>query len=801
MMRLLLKSTALRVVLFFFIVQQVTTAATDKVIGNLTHTEIELSAVVEAFSKKHGKLILPNDGVLAALRPRKATIILPTELRDLDQNSDLWEQVYESILNIYGYTLVKKGDLYRLVPVKDTTKLPIPVIESEDGHLLNEKSERIVTQVIQLKHVVSDVVRPLFRYVSQVSAPLPLPDKKTLVITASESDLRYFNKMLSIFDKPTDEPYIQTYVLNRAVASQVKNHIQNYFNVERARAKGAVNPSQQAFILPDDNTNRLLVSAIESDHQTVKDFLEFFDAEVQDTTIHRPIEIYKLKNSDAEAVAKKLDQVLKGRKSNSPADKNKKEDIPTIVPFEELNALIISVEEPETFRYVKEVIDMLDVKRAQVYIASTIVEVNNSNSFNFGATFGGGKAPSGPNKFGIIAGGDNGGAGTFAVSTASSVLPHGATVDVNPIQSGLSLAFPYGGFDFIPLVLTAAEQDNNINVLANPSIICDDNEKASIEITEERSFNTTTNSGTTTAVTSFGGFNEAGIVLDITPTISSDNFLKLEITQNVDRFQNESGSATQVRQKRKATTVVTIPNKTSVVIGGLTKTESSSGKTAVPVLHKIPVLGNLFKSKGDSQSNSTLYFFITPEIITDFDELRKISDRLHDRMGRDSDDITRDNPIFKDARNYSLEETPKETKPKAKKKQTMSKATVSHKPSPLPLLKAVFTQHSLSKWLKPGQAMPLALALIENRIAQPGLLPDYTKTFFDPSKLDSTFKDTLVRANRELAAMGPEQREMTLNAFNQHLVAELERLDRVSGGRRDNQANTETGPNHLKLLP
>jgi general secretion pathway protein D len=768
MMRLLPKSTAFKAVLFFFVAHFAivsSLAARDKIIGNLTQTEVELSAVVEAFSKRYGKVILPNDGVLAALRPRKATIVLPNNLRDFEQNAALWDQIYNSILSIYGYTLIKKGDLYRLVPVKDATKLPTPIRTDGDGHALNEKSERIITQVIQLKHVVSDIVRPLFRYVSEVSAPLALPDKKTLVITAAESDLNYFTKMLELFDKPTEAPYIKTYNLERAIASQVKNHIQNYFNVERARAKGAVNPSQQAFLLPDDSTNRLLVSAVEKDHKTVVDFLKFFDADVKETTTFRPITIYKLKNSDAEAVAKKLDQVIKAKKSKVPADKNKKEDIPTIVPFEELNALIISVEEEETFRYVQDVIDMLDVKRNQVYIASTIVEVNNSNSFDFGATFGGGSAPR-SSKFGVVAGGSYGTvAGTAAgvpgfADGVNNVLPRGATV-VPEVGGPLTLAFPYGGFDFIPLVLKAAESDTNINVLANPSIICDDNEHAVIEITEERSFNTTTTA--TTSVTSFGGFNEAGIVLDIKPTISSDNFLKLEITQNVDRFEDNIGDQ-QVRQKRKATSVVTIPNKTSVVVGGLTQVRNSKGMTGIPLLHKIPVIGHAFKSKSDSLSNDTLYFFITPEIITDFDELRDITDRLHDRMGDDSSEDTRENPIFKDIRNKERHPT----------KQA----------STLPLLKAVFTNRSLDKWVKPGQAMPLALEMIQNRATQPGLFPSYTRPFFDESKLDGTFRDTLMRCNAELDAMSAAQRSKELEAFNRHVVAELEKLDRLRADGR-----------------
>jgi general secretion pathway protein D len=665
---------------------------------------------------------------------------------------------------MYNYTMVKKGDFYRLIPLKNSSKMATPIIVGTDGQPLNAKSERVVTQVITLKHVSSDVVRPLFRYVSNVSAPQALADKKTLVITAAESELEYFQSILKVFDVPSDVPYIQSYDLVRAIPSQVRTNIQNYFTVEQQRT-GVKKNSEKPFLLADDSTSRLLVSAIKSDHQIVEDFIAFFDQDVTETTTFRPIEIYRLKNAKAEEIAKKLDQVLKSRKGNSSKDpKAKKEDIPTIVPFEQLNALIISVEESETFRYVKDVIDMLDVKRKQVYISSTIVEVSNSNSFDFGATFGVGKVPGGSSDLGLILGGDVGGAGTITYDATGSTLSRGVTLEPN-LGSGLTAAIPYGSLDYIPMVLQAAETDSNINVLATPSIVCDDNEHAVIEITEERQFNTTT-TNSSTSNTSFGGFNEAGIVLDIKPTISSDNFLKLEITQNVDRFTSDPGED-QVRQKRKATTVVTMPNRTSVVIGGLTQSNSDNRQTAIPVLHKIPVLGNLFKSKSDSANSNTLYFFITPEIITNFDELGDITNRLYSNMERDTDDNTRNHPDFKSIDN------------RKRKEDDLKKASIDNDleaSNPLPLLKSVFTDRSLSKWVIQGEAQNFAHAIITNRGKFNELLPDYTQPFFNEVELDMSFVETLSRARDQILLFPVERQIEIVNAFNLHLVGELEKV-------------------------
>jgi general secretion pathway protein D len=770
MVRIFSKSTALKAVLFFFMAGASVEGAPEKVVGGLLHKEIEIGSIIEAFSKQTGKVIVPNKGALESVKNQKATIILPSDLRNMEQNAELWDQIFQNILSIYGYTIIKKGDIYRLVPSGDIKKMPVPIID-EEGYPLSDKSERIVTQVIRLKFVQHSAIGPFAAFISaNGGAFLPLQDKerKTIIVTASESDLKYFLSLVSIFDVPDETVFtFKVYSLKRAVPSQIKAQVESYLATTSQRDGAPKPPTEKPYIALDDSTNRLLVSATPEDHKSIEKLIEFFDADIKQTQVFKPIEIYRLKNSNAESVAKKLDQVLKSKASTTTKDPNKKEDIPTIVPFEELNALIISVEEPDTFRYIKDVIDMLDVKRNQVYIASTIVEVNKANGFNFGLTFGAGSAPGGKGQFGIIGGGDVGGAGTITYDTTGTVLSRGATV-APTVGSGLSLAFPYGGMDFIPVVMKAAETDSDISVLANPSIICDDNEHAVIEITEQRQFNTTTYNGSTTSNTSFGGFNDAGIVLDIKPTISSDSFLKLELTQNVDRFLSDPGQD-QIRNKRKATTVVTIPNKTSVVIGGLTESNLNKSKSMLPFLSKIPLLGELFKSRNNSNSEKTLYFFITPEIITNFEELAKISDRHHDRMGKVSTQETRDNQIFKDARND-------------KTKYGVQGAAQENKT--LDLLKSVFTRRSLSKWIKTGQAKPLSFAIIEHRTTSPGLLPEYTRAYFDEDKLDSNFQDTLLAANAQLEKVSPEERIETQTAFNQYLIKELQNTN-DEPGRRD----------------
>jgi type II secretory pathway component GspD/PulD (secretin) len=647
-----------------------------------------------------------------------------------------------------------------------------PIMVDEDGHMLNEKSERIVTKVIRLKHISNQSVAMLNNYISRVTPPIRLGDNKTLVVTASEAEIKYYEDILKLFDVPSEVPFLKTYTLERAIPTQVKTHVERFIaSMQSSRAGGTKKVTTKAIVIADDATGRMLVSAIEEDHQVTQTLVDFFDQDVAETTTFRPIEIYKLKNAKADEISKTLDQVLKAKRSSTPRDpKAKKEDIPTIVPFEQLNALIISVEEPETFRYVKDVIDMLDVKRKQVYIASTIVEVTNNSLFDFGTALGVGKAPTSNRGFGGILGTatDGNGAATVTIDPTQGTLSRGVTLLPNA-TAGITASLQYGTSDFIPMVIRAAETDSNITIIATPSIVCDDNEKALIEITEQRQFNTTTTNSNTTNQT-FGGFNDAGKVLDITPTISSDDFLKLELSLNYDRFTSDAGQD-QVRLKRKATTTVTIPNRTSVVIGGLTDSDISNNKRAVPLLHKIPVLGNLFKSKSDKNLSTTIYFFITPEIINNFDDLGDITDRLYNNIENEADENTRNHRDFKAISNHK-DEQPNQDQPIAE----APKATEA--PNPLPLLKNVFTEASLEKWVKQNQAQNFAYAIIENRDQHSAneLLPEYTSNFFDQSQLEPVFVETLTKARDQLQQFPPQRQAEIVGAFHLHLVNELTKV-------------------------
>jgi type II secretory pathway component GspD/PulD (secretin) len=143
----------------------------------------------------------------------------------------------------------------------------------------------------------------------------------------------------------------------------------------------------------------------------------------------------------------------------------------------------------------------------------------------------------------------------------------------------------------------------------------------------------------TTQITATGGVSgqtqenfreyvEAGITLDISPTISASRYLRLNINLEVSTFVGAvNGAIPPPKLTRKLNTVVNVPDGDTMVIGGIITDNKGRTRRSLPWIGDIPVLGYLFSDTEDSQSKTTLYFFVTPHIMRDrdFADLAKYS--------------------------------------------------------------------------------------------------------------------------------------------------------------------------------
>jgi general secretion pathway protein D len=196
----------------------------------------------------------------------------------------------------------------------------------------------------------------------------------------------------------------------------------------------------------------------------------------------------------------------------------------------------------------------------------------------------------------------------------------------------------------VPLIYNALETVKKTKILQLPSIVTSDNQEATIEVKDEQPVteSTVTSGGNTNA--GFGGFEEAGTTLSISPHIANDQFLLLNITLDVSGFQGApriigNAQIPAERFTRRIQTTVTIPDRHTVILGGLIGTNHTSTVDRVPFLGEIPILGELFKGTSKSNVETNLFLFVTPTILRNTDPTFSDYDRVTCDRKRKADEL------------------------------------------------------------------------------------------------------------------------------------------------------------------
>jgi general secretion pathway protein D len=180
-------------------------------------------------------------------------------------------------------------------------------------------------------------------------------------------------------------------------------------------------------------------------------------------------------------------------------------------------------------------------------------------------------------------------------------------------------------------------------VLARPKILVNDNEAGHIDTTNtiyvSRSSSSVTTTGEATLSTSFS-FDQfpSGIALDITPHISEGTLLRLEIKMTrSNQTPPPAGSADNTppgpKTENNVETIVTVPDDSTIILGGITTLEQTKDNSKVPFLGDIPIAGGLFRKIDKSSTQTKLYIFVKANILRPSEtfaglpDLERISDK------------------------------------------------------------------------------------------------------------------------------------------------------------------------------
>jgi len=166
-------------------------------------------------------------------------------------------------------------------------------------------------------------------------------------------------------------------------------------------------------------------------------------------------------------------------------------------------------------------------------------------------------------------------------------------------------------------------------VLSVPSVLVNNNGSARVEALERQPTTTVTATGTVGSTSeNFAGYQDAGITMEISPSISASRYLRLDLFLSISTFQGSfSGPIPPPQVERKIDTTVNIPDGDTMVIGGIVIDNRSDNRDQIPFLGDLPIIGRLFRRDATTENRTALYFFVTPHILhdADFADLAEIS--------------------------------------------------------------------------------------------------------------------------------------------------------------------------------
>lgn len=579
---------------------------------------VDINLFIKYISELTGKNFIVDPAVKG-----NVTIISPTRISEADAY-----EVFESVLDIHGFTTVASGSIIKIVPSVEARSKGIETLQAGDQAT---PEDRVVTQLVPLKFTtpaeMQKILQPL---VSKTSVIIAHTASGMLIITDVLSNIRRLMGIIDALDVEYTREEIVVIPLEYANAEKIANILNTVFQKTAAGQKGAAVPTTIK-IVPYERINALIVLAEPLDATRVRNLVATLDTEAErgEGNIH----VIYLQNARAAELAKVLNALpqepkAEGEEGGKQPAISKAVDI---LADEETNSLIITASRSE-FLVLESVIKKLDIPRRMVYLEALIMEVDAERNLNVGVQWltggifddGTGKLVagfSGSDGYGLIGG---------VTDPDNPTLPQGFTVGV--LKEGIEI----GGVTFpnITAVLNAYQGDSDINIISTPQILTTDNKKAEILVGQNVPYITSQNTTSSQQDYTQYEYRDVATKMTITPQISQGDSLRLEITTEVSRIK-PGGGETEFRPttfKRTANTTVVVRDSDTVVIGGIIGQDATEGDFKIPLLGDIPLLGWLFKTHNTTDTRVNMFIFITPHIIKNPADIAGVTLDKEDRL-------------------------------------------------------------------------------------------------------------------------------------------------------------------------
>ena len=495
--------------------------------------------------------------------------------------------------------------------------------------------------IVPLQYIGASEMAEILKPVAAASAFVRVDAKRNLLVLAgTQMQIDGWLDIVSTFDiDQLAGTSVGIFPISRGEVEDVFVELEHIMNSADSQGTGL---ASMVRVLPVERLNSIMVVSPKAAYiETVGGWIERLDS-IDEPASESTLHVYKVMNGDAAQMAMLLSTIF-GEGSGAGQGSQKSQVAPGMsaqrsggaagnaetaqgqraggssfalgdsikVVSDDYNNALLVYASPYEYVKIERILEKLDVIATQVLIEASIVEVTLTDDLQYGLEW------------------------TFQNGIGDNYLGEGS-LNLSGGELGPASGFAYtvtNSAGFTKAVLNALAEKSLLNVISTPSVLVLDNHTADISVGIQQpiqSRQSVTDGGVSQTSIEY---KDTGVKLKVTPSVNDGGLVTLEVTQSVTDVGNID-TATRQRSfnERSVSSKVAVRDGDSVVLGGLIRDNASSGKSGVPLLMDIPVLGSLFSTTVDESVRTELLIFITPRVVESDDQIRALSREMRDRM-------------------------------------------------------------------------------------------------------------------------------------------------------------------------
>ena len=511
-------------------------------------------------------------------------------------------EVFELALRQNGAVLVRRGDGFAITPLTD--ELRIGASTGRDIPL------GYSIRVVPLRSIGAQEMATILEPFAGTGIVGIDTKRNILVLAGTSGDHRAWQETISSFDVD--------WLANRSVgifpvrgrnAQSIVTGLELIVDAEEG-----TEPLVAFEVIPEVNS----ILAVAKTPRALENVAVWIRRLTRETANDSDIYSYDMKYARASEVAPVLAEVLDvavevGGGSVDPeevleaAAGSAAGDGPRIVANEATNTLLVRASHAE-YQRILGLLHRLDVPPRQVLVEATIVEVTLNEELRYGTQY-------------LFDGSDR-----FRLTRGNGA---GANVAEQP---GFSAVFDVPG----KVIVDALDDLTEINVVSSPNLMILNNQSARLVVGDQVPVSVQTAQDAVTDPDVFVStveFRETGVIFEVTPRINSSGAVMLDIVQEVSAIgATDASTGNPIISQRSISSSIAVDSGETVALGGLFETRATRGSSGIPGLHRAPIVGGLFGRRNRDEGQTELLVLITPRIVNDAHDARRVTRTLRNRM-------------------------------------------------------------------------------------------------------------------------------------------------------------------------